>query len=335
MKHSRTRYKALLGLMIPLMAIAGWWFFTSRPAPVSPAQITEQVVMPEPSDEAFATEEMGSFADEESDADPFLFEAEHAPLPKSSPADTDAANRSFSPEELAYRAEFETQLEQAIAGNDSQAMELSRFINECSAQFSSTSTIKRSIDLANRRFAEGKSLPKSYAGWPGQSLENIEAFEQFQWQAFQRCESSRDLFAEDFWQRLRREADGGNPAARYLYATLQRIPVSGLRFDQWAEALEHNERVYRYTVRNMSEREPLGILAMAQTLPSGSRSPYNRFNTVAVLTTAAIKCGLQSDYLDQQLDDWINHFERMQQHFPDALSQLNEASEEVRRMFCK
>lgn len=123
---------------------------------------------------------------------------------------------------------------------------------------------------------------------------------------------------------------------RYLYATLQYAPaVPGLQFDQWDEALEHDERVYHDTVANMRDREPLGILAMAQILPSNSSSPYSRFDTRAVLTTAAIKCGLQSAYLDRQLDDWISHFERMKQNYPDALGQLNEASDEVRRMFCK
>lgn len=336
MKQPTSKHALLLGLMVLLPALAGWWYLAARPADVSLDQIAKQVELPEPRVEAMETDDLGLFPKEEYADEIFLFDSEQVPPHISSPRAAEAADRSLSPEELAYRSEFEAQLEDAIAGDNSQAMELSRFINECSAHFGSAATVERSIDSASRRFAEGSALPRRYSGWPGRSLDNIEAFEQFQWQTFQRCESTRDLFGEDFWERLRREADGGNPAARYLYSTLQRLPSErGLQFDGWDEALEHNERVYNYTVRNMSDREPLGILAMAQTLPSNNRSPYSRFNTAAVLTTAAIKCGLQSAYLDQQLDDWISHFERMQHHYPDALDQLNQASEEVKRMFCK
>lgn len=336
MKQSGTHRWVFWGLLAALLVIAGGWFLGSRPSTLPLEQITEPVLLPEPATAVSEADKTGFFPDDEYTAEPGFADPEIDPSPTSLATVTQPPDRVFTAEELADRTEFEARLEQAIGGDDLRAMELSHFVNECSSQFTSAASVKRSIDYASRRFAEAKPLSRRFAAWPVQSLENIEAFEQFQWQTFRRCESSRDLFGEDFWQRLRREADAGNPAARYLYATLQRAPVaSGLQFDQWDEALEHNERVYQYTVANMSDREPLGVLAMAQTLPSNSSSPYSRFNTRAVLTTAAIKCGLQSDYLDRQLDDWIRHFESMQQHYPDALGQLNEASDEVRRMFCR
>ncbi len=336
MRHSTPFRILLLSLVVLVLALTSLWLLSSRPPSEAPGKLSQTVAAPETAvaDEA---DDLGLFPAEDTNAlDLLEFKASKASK-TAQPANAEAAvPRKFSAEEQAYRAEFQSQFESALAGDDSQTVELGQFINNCSTQYSSEDAVERSIEFAARRFSEGKSLPKQYAGGSMQNIENLEIFEKFQRETLSRCESSRDLFGEDFWQRLIREADGGNPAARYLYATLQlNPPESGFDFTQWDEALEHNERSTEYTWRNMQDREPLGILAMAQTLPSNSRSPYRHFSTTAVLTTAAIKCGLQSEQLDQQLDGWISHLERIQSQNPDALAQLNQASDEVRRMFCK
>jgi len=337
MRQNISQRKLLLGLLVLVLAIAGLWVFKLRPATLPPERLAEDVQLPEPAELPDEIMDAGLFPESDQDLDPVYFENE--PLNSKPPATAEVTNapvRPLSEEEKAYRAEFEGQLALAMAGDDSLAVEVGLFINACSEQFSSASTVERSIKFAARRFADGKPLPKRFGGSSAMSIENLETFEQFQRESFRRCESFRDLFNNDFWEVLQREADNGNPTARYLYATLQRPPEhAALNFNGWDEALEHNERVYEYTWKNMSDREPLGILAMAQNLPSNSRSAYNRFSTTAVLTTAAVKCGLQSNYLDQQLDNWFSHFESIQTQYPDVLTQLNEASDEVKRMFCK
>ncbi len=243
---------------------------------------------------------------------------------------------ALTAEQLVTLREVESEIEAAFAGDNNQAIELSLFLNQCQLAFRGPRGVELSIERAAQAFAAGKSLKQFRPNAPIQEFDSLEAFEENQWRMFDRCEAAGSLVNDSFWERLVGEADQGNPVARYLFATLVRKPLPGkLRFDQWDEELQLSEQSREYTWRNLEEREPLGLLALAQQGRFHNSLGLNGASISAVLSLAAIKCGLSTPMLLDQVDQTIALFQKMESTQPDALEKLNTASDEARRMFCK
>lgn len=254
-------------------------------------------------------------------------------LIKRSQTDTPVA---LTAEHLLSRKEIETQVETALSGDNNEAIELSRFLNQCQLVPQNKGQVERSIERAAQSFAEGKPMKQFRPGSLIQEFDSIESFELEQWASYYRCDAARGLIDDGFWERLEREADAGNPVARYLFATLKRGSENAfLGFDRWDEELELTEQSREYTWRNMQEREPLGLLAMAQTGRFGTQFTLGGASVNVVLSLAAVKCGLATPELLDQVDQMIEKLKRMEVTYPGALEQLNTASDEARRMFCQ
>ena len=243
---------------------------------------------------------------------------------------------TLTAEQIVYRRETETQMEAAFAGDNNEAAELSRFLNQCQMGPKSKEGVEQAIERAAESFAAGKPPKQFRRSQTIQEFDSLESFELEKWDSFYRCDAARGLINDDFWDRLEREADAGNPVARYLFATLQREPAGmTFRFDQWEEELELSEQSREYTWRNMEEREPLGLLAMAQTGRFGTRVTMGGVSVNVVLSLAAIKCGVATSELLDQANQMIENLKRLEVTQPGALDQLNSASDEAKRMFCK
>ncbi|MDZ4728373.1 MAG: hypothetical protein SH820_00280 [Xanthomonadales bacterium] len=256
-----------------------------------------------------------------------------APLTASPQPDVPA---TLSAEQVVNRREIETQIEAAFSGDNNEAVELGSFLNQCRLVPQTKERVEQSIERAAQSFAEGKPLKQFRPSNTIQEFDSLESFELEKWNSFYRCDAARGLINDDFWDRLEREADAGNPVARYLFATLQPNSTNRyLGFDQWDEELERYEQSRNYTWRNMEDREPLGLLAYAQAGRSGSRLTSGGASTNVVMTLAAVKCGLATAELLDQVDQMIENLKRMEVTHPGALDQLNTASDEAKRMFCK
>lgn len=259
-----------------------------------------------------------------------------ATTPSNSSAPTDEPPKPLSAEQLIVLRDVESDLAAAFAGDHNEAVALAGFLNQCQFTFRDRSRVEQSIARAERSFAEGKPLTQFRPSGPAQQFETLEAFESDQWDTFFRCDAARTLITDDFWDRLEQQADAGNPAARYLFATLMRDPPSrDFAFDRWDEELELREQAREYTWRNLEEREPLGLLALANSEGASMRFNFGRASTIGVLVLAAIKCGLSTPELLQSADQILQQVERLSNTQPELLEQLNNASDEAKRMFCK
>jgi hypothetical protein len=332
MKTELNFRRVLLLMAVFLLAIGAW--FLSRPAEPPAAQdlaTGTAVVAPEKETPA---------ENDEAGNDAGLMHTLTIEAPASEAQTTAALSKTDAPialsaEQIISMRDIETEIEAAFAGDNNEAIELGGFLNECRYMFLNEDRVERSIARVARAFAEGQSPKKFRPNAPAQEFDSLESFEENQWATFYRCEAARELVNESFWQRLAHEAEAGNPVARYLFATLQRNPAATVfRFDQWDESLEHDEQARDYTLRNMEEREPLGLLALAHLESSGSRNSMFNASVSGVLSLAAVKCGLATPDLLDSIDQMLEQVKRMEVAHPGALAELNTASDEAKRMFC-
>ncbi|HET6566145.1 MAG TPA: hypothetical protein VFG52_12090 [Xanthomonadales bacterium] len=246
------------------------------------------------------------------------------------------AETELTAEQLIVLREVEADLAAALAGDDNLAAEMGAFLNQCQFAFRDRRRVEQAIERTGRSFAEGKPLTQFRPSGPARKYETLEEFEADQWDTFYRCEASRTLINDSFWQKLEQQADAGNPAARYLFATLIRQSHSGnLAFDRWDEELALREQAREYTSRNLAEREPLGLLALAFSEGVNMNFGAGRTAMTGVLVLAAVKCGLTTPDLLQSVDQALQVAEHLEKTQPGVLEQLNTASDEARQMFCR
>ncbi len=330
--------RGLLLFIAALLLALGLWFFTG-PADTSAVDIIT-------ADEERAAEELGLPAEEPVPFDEMDWLDTVAALPTptgkraadsaNETADSQPDSTVLSAEQIIHRQDLEAQIEAAFSGDNTEAIELSQLLNQCRYVPKSKQRVEQSIEEAAKSFAEGKPLKQFRASRTVQEFDSIESFEMERWDSYYRCDAAQGLITEDFWTRLERAADGGSPVARYLFATLPRnFDNILLGFDRWDEVLELSEQSREYTWRNMQEREPLGLLAMAQTSRFSNQFGSGSASVNVVMSLAAVKCGLATQELLDQVDQMLENLKRMEVTHPGALDQLNTASDEAKRMFCK
>lgn len=338
MRNAKLNARSLMLFVAALLLASGWWFFT-RPAEVPNVEgntVDEEWVaqgLELPAEEPTPFDEvdwMDAIA-----AIPTPAEKRAAASASETP-DSQSDTEALTPEQIINRQDLEAQIEAAFSGDNTEAIELSQLLNQCRYVPESKQRIEQSIERAAESFAAGKPLKQFRASRTVQEFDSIEAFETERWDTYYRCDAARALINEDFWERLERAADGGDPVARYLFATLPHNSNNTfLGFDQWDDVLELSEQSREYTWRNMQEREPLGLLAMAQTSRFSNQFGSGGASVNVVMSLAAVKCGLATPELLDQVDQMLENLKRMELTHPGALDQLNIASDEAKRMFCK
>jgi hypothetical protein len=114
---------------------------------------------------------------------------------------------------------------------------------------------------------------------------------------YEECRSTRYLFDKDLRARIKSQAKSGDVVARFMYALW---PPPKLGEPEVVRAWEeYTELAYDFTSQNISEREPLGLLARG--ISYYSRELFSPQNTVlgeAYLLAAEI-CGIPNSILDE------------------------------------
>lgn len=341
--RSKSRSAALLTLSGVVLAILLWaWMGADETVPADSDKGSAAMVA-ENADSATADAESvtGGRLDPEPPGQALAATIAPAPettSPSSGEAGTKESAEPLSAEQLIVLRDVESQLAAAFDGDQNEAVALAGFLNQCQFTFRDRSRVEQSISRAERSFAEGKPLTQFRPSSPAQQFDTLEDFQTSQWNSFFRCEAARTMINDDFWANLEQQADAGNPAARYLFATLNRNASSQVwAFENWDKELQHREQSREYTWRNLDEREPLGLLALVELEGLGltMRGIGAGASTNTVLILAAVKCGLSTPELLQSVDQLLQNVERMEKSQPGALERLNTASDEARRMFCK
>jgi hypothetical protein len=130
---------------------------------------------------------------------------------------------------------------------------------------------------------------------------SFEELESATWAQFDECQAARGTLDEDLHDQIERLAEAGLPTARYLFALW-----SPGQYEDGAvgalELLEYQTRALDYTWLNMQQRDPLGLLAMAQSYSANRPALFTPSNPIQgqVFLLAALKCGIDNEWLAER-----------------------------------
>ena len=216
-------------------------------------------------------------------------------------------------------------------GDTDNAIELARLLDYCQTGFRSAEQIRRELDSV-----AGK------ASWDGPPMvirgemikfDSYEQYAAYLWRRHDQCAALQSAAGKALNRDIRSAADSGDAVARYVYAMWP--PSDG--YDSAGALLEYHERALEYTWQNIRAGEPLGLLALGQSYAQGGTqvlfTPRNP-RLGQIFLVAAAKCGLSHPWLDQEVDLIIRRLDTPNPAGAAALAQLNDASDEIRKLYC-
>lgn len=187
-------------------------------------------------------------------------------------------------------------IESAFAGSIEDAAKIIEYARSCIGTAPDEDSLRVSLNMR----AEDHQLPLRLSTG---ILGGTQAFNSFgewsaeKWRRFNNCNETKNLFGDDFFARLREQAESGDVLARFLYAMLEPQGPRG-HTDGILVWLEYLTLAYDFTAQNMSEREPLGLLAFGLSLRDlGLFTPIEPVVGDAFLI-AAERCGAPQVLLD-------------------------------------
>lgn len=136
-------------------------------------------------------------------------------------------------------------------------------------------------------------------GVAGRKLEflTVEDWSAEFWRQFDRCQARRELLDGELRSRIQAQARAGHPVARFLYATWPPT-INPQDPDSFLERLAYADLAYEFTLQNIQEKEPLGVLALGLSYQSFLFTAHNSYLSHALML-AAEKCGLAKQLLGQ------------------------------------
>lgn len=133
-------------------------------------------------------------------------------------------------------------------------------------------------------------------------------------QRFEDCRFATELFTGGLRQQLEILANRGHVTARYLYALLP--PEIFGRSDAFLRQQEWAEKALSYSLANLTEGEPAGLLAFGQSYANnGTFTARDRYLGTAFII-AALDCGLDLEYYGNYVSRFMNS-ERLAQSAGD------------------
>ena len=227
-------------------------------------------------------------------------------------------------------------VEKALAGDVDHLIGMSRMIRDCSRGMNSEEQLQQRLD----RMAQFQSRNPGGPAMPGRGgggsveYESLEDMEADMWARFDECQVAKDVLDESLYEQVCRLAESGWPSARYLYAIWPPSQDSFLAIDT-LEMLEYQSLALEYTWMNMQEREPLGLLAMAQSYSANRPSMFTPSNGIQgqVFLLASMKCGIDNEWLEKRSINFgqgVSRFQGRNMELPD----LDEDAAALAEMFC-
>ena len=229
----------------------------------------------------------------------------------------------------------QTVLESALADNVDDTIAVSELIRQCGRRFDNERQIKRELDRVALSIAEGNPVQSTFLSGTGEPFKfgKLSDYEEFMWTRFAQCNSTRSMFDRGLRDRLDRLAESGNVSARYLYAMWPPNQEKTAR-NQLIAWLEYTSKAMDFTWKNISEREPLGLLAFGQSLEAPTALYFTVRNPVygQAFILAAEKCGLNNQMVMKKASNMEESWKqpRMAEYF----TQMQSWTDEIVEMFC-
>lgn len=226
-------------------------------------------------------------------------------------------------------------VEAALNGDIDQLVELTQLISNCRFGMENEDQVQRRLDRiaqANAYNPDGPMMP----GRGGGSVEfrSFEDLETEMWSRYDQCQVASGVLDETLYEQVLRLAESGLPSARYLYAVWP--PDQGSPFSaDTLEMLEYQSLALEYTWLNLQQRDPLGLLAMAQSYGARRQSFFTPTNPLQgqVFRLAAMRCGVENDWLEERTQNFgqgLNRFVAGAIEMPS----LDEDAALLAEMFC-
>jgi hypothetical protein len=222
-------------------------------------------------------------------------------------------------------------VESALTGNVEVSVNLGQLVNRCSERRSEEQVLLH-LQIVSQTFS-----PKTQFGLINgehRKFDTFEAYENFIWNDYDQCRVIKTIFEDDLHKRIIQMADDGHAIARYLYAMWR--PPSGPNPDTGniMEWLEYQEKAFAYSLQNMDEGQPLGLLAFGQSVRNitpGFFTPPN-FNFAETYFLAAKKCGLNIAWLDSQIGEFRARLSGDRGQI--RLQQIENSANDLKEIFC-
>ena len=225
----------------------------------------------------------------------------------------------------------------AIDGQIDDLIQVTRLINDCRRGFNSEQQLQQRLDFMAQRGAQSGNLPaRGGRGGGGGSVE-YQSFEELEanlWKQYDQCQLAKEVLDESLHEQIERLAESGLASARYLYAVWP-PGEDMLEVVDTLEMLEYQSLALEYTWMNMNDRDPLGLLAMAQSYGSMRTpmfTPPNRIQS-QVFLLASMKCGIDNKWLEERSLNFGQGFSRFQGQNTEMPS-LDEDAAALAEMFC-
>ena len=215
-------------------------------------------------------------------------------------------------------------VEKALGGDVDELIGLTRILSDCSRGMGSEEQVQQRLDaMAEAQARNPGGVVMSGRGRGGsveyRSFEDLEAT---MWARFDECQVAKVVLDESLYEQVCRLAESGLPSARYLYAVWPPAQDSFITADT-LELLEYQNLALEYTWMNMRAREPLGLLAMAQSYSAGRPALFTPTNFVQgqVFLLASLKCGIDNEWLVKRtvnLGRGLSRFQDQNSELPDV-----------------
>jgi hypothetical protein len=224
--------------------------------------------------------------------------------------------------------------ERALAGDVDELLELTRLIGGCRRMEGSEDQLQRRLDRMARFAARNPDAPLMPGRGGSVEYKSFEDLEADMWARFDRCQVAKEVLDETLYEQVSRLAKSGLPSARYLYAVWP-PDQNGLIAVDTLEMLEYQSLALEYTWMNMQERDPLGLLAMAQSYSSRRWPLFTPANPDQgqAFTLAAMKCGIDNEWLESRSVNFGQGFSRFQSE-NTAVPSVDEDAAILAQRFC-
>ncbi len=254
---------------------------------------------------------------------------------------TSTASSSSSPVEPApvgnWENEYEASdaLEAALMGDVNEAIAISDLVLQCRAGYENESIVQNNLDKMTRTAKQGRPLPGLFMASTGATREfkTIAEYESYTWSQYTKCQTAKSLFDKNLRKRLQDMAEAGNVHARYMYAMW--VPTqSGMTNDDMLDWMTYQSHAMDYTWQNISEGEPLGLLAYGRSLEQSGHvyfTPrHTRYGPAFIM--AAYKCGLKNQTIDQKVGNMTAQWKQRNQ--VQAATSSDSMSDMIVKTFC-
>jgi hypothetical protein len=224
--------------------------------------------------------------------------------------------------------------EKALGGDVDELIELTRLIRGCRRMEGGEDQLQRRLDRMAQFAARNPDAPVMPGRGGSVEYQSFEDLEADMWAQFDRCQLAKEVLDESLYEQVSRLAQSGLPSARYLYAVWP-PDQGGLIAVDTLEMLEYQSLALEYTWMNMQERNPLGLLAMAQSYSSRRWPLFTPANPIQgqAFTLAAMKCGIDNEWLEARSVDFGQGFNRFQSE-NTVIPSLDEDAAILAERFC-